>query len=221
MKNMTLLIPTYNEGTQLKKTVTFFQKNFPGLKLIVVDDGSTDRSIDQIINFDNILVIQNKENLGKSLAIKIGLSHVTTEWVCLFDADLRGLTATEIAAGFVKSKNENIDMVVFEQVEDPLICKWLKLNILLSGERCIKTKTLRDFFETENPYQYAFEIDFHNWLIKQNKKIELSEMHSKNRLKLSKWSPPVALKKSWSFYSYLLFNRPSLTSLNESHRRLS
>ena len=221
MKNLTLLIPTYNEGLQLFETISFFLNNFPELKIVVVDDGSTDGSIDLILNLKNILIVRNKENLGKSLAIKSGLQHISTEWVCLFDADLRDLAAQEIKIGFEKTKNEIVDMVVFAQAKDPIICKWLKLDFLLSGERCIRTQTLKVFFATEHPHQYSFEVDFHNWLIKKNKKTEIVEMHSKNKFKLAKWSPSIALKKSWSFYSYLLLGKLKSTSSNVSRHRPS
>jgi rhamnosyltransferase len=57
--------------------------------IIIVDNGSTDRTLDRIFP-DNVTVVRNGKNLGTSGAIVVGLEHALErgyDWAWLFDAD--------------------------------------------------------------------------------------------------------------------------------------
>ncbi|MBU2515173.1 glycosyltransferase family 2 protein [bacterium] len=81
------VIPVYNHenmiGTVIKQALLL---NYP---VIVVDDGSTDRTPDILKEFDNITVIRHKRNLGKGAALKSGFKEASkfADWAISVDAD--------------------------------------------------------------------------------------------------------------------------------------
>lgn len=87
---ISVLIPAYNEEKGVGKTVLscLNQTRMPD-EIIVVNDGSTDRTLDILKSFgDNITIINVHENTGnKSKAQEIGLRYVNTDIFVITDAD--------------------------------------------------------------------------------------------------------------------------------------
>ena len=89
----TIIVPVYNE----KKTILKVLKSLNEIKftkfqkeIIVIDDGSTDGTIDILKenkNFFDIL-LQNSKNEGKGSAVKLGLKHCNGDYIIFQDADL-------------------------------------------------------------------------------------------------------------------------------------
>ncbi|MGL4758284.1 MAG: polysaccharide deacetylase family protein [Patescibacteria group bacterium] len=89
--NVTALIPCYNEEKMVISTVqSLLNNDLPGLKILVVDDGSKDRSFIYLkktyANNPRVKII-TKPNGGKSTALNYGLSFVDTEYFVTMDSD--------------------------------------------------------------------------------------------------------------------------------------
>ena len=91
--NIDVIIPCYNEEKTIETTIIRSIENL-GTKdnLLIVDDGSTDKSnflIKNLANkFSNISLIKHEKNLGKGAAIKTALKKVKNEIVIIQDSDL-------------------------------------------------------------------------------------------------------------------------------------
>ena len=91
MAELSLIIPVYNEEKFLEQIV---QKTLSSLKdvdleLILVDDCSTDRSLEiaQKLECNNIKVLHHKENQGKGAALKTGFMAASGKYIGIQDAD--------------------------------------------------------------------------------------------------------------------------------------
>mgnify|MGYP001767744005 CR=1 FL=1 len=88
-KELTVIIPAYNEEAGISDTLAhlkpYVEKN--GWKVIVVNDGSTDRTKQILVNLSFVKVITHKVNRGYGASLKSGLSESTTELVAFYDAD--------------------------------------------------------------------------------------------------------------------------------------
>ncbi len=95
--NLSLVIPVYNEEKYIlklfKELKTYF--NSKNNEIIIIDDGSTDSSLEVIENFQNGLeynfflkIIKIKSNSGKGKAIQKGIEASVGEYILLQDADL-------------------------------------------------------------------------------------------------------------------------------------
>jgi len=157
---LTCLIPVYNEGPHLLQTVTLL-KTIPEItNYLIIDDGSTDNGLTLLSEkYPTIPIIRLKKNLGKSAAVRAGLSQLKTDLTLLFDADIRGLKPAEIQGG-IRSLQQNplISMLIFRRLHSPLIARLIRADIMLSGERIIKTSILRAAMtQSPPPVQYSME----------------------------------------------------------------
>jgi cellulose synthase/poly-beta-1,6-N-acetylglucosamine synthase-like glycosyltransferase len=86
---ITFLLPSYNEEKNIARCITSIKNlNYPQnlIKIIVIDDGSTDNTFKEASKFKDVMVIR-KKNGGKSTALNEGLKHVTTDFVGCLDGD--------------------------------------------------------------------------------------------------------------------------------------
>lgn len=81
---VSVLIPAYNEEEGLPKVI----EEIPDVvdEIIVVDDGSTDRTFEVAKNF-NVKVCRHETNRGKTAAIYTGVENATGDIIVLTDAD--------------------------------------------------------------------------------------------------------------------------------------
>lgn len=89
---VTVIVPCWNEEKTVSKTIhSILNLDYPQdkLKIMVVDDGSTDSTWKVVQKFQNHpqIELHTKENGGKYTALNYGLSKLTTDLVGCLDAD--------------------------------------------------------------------------------------------------------------------------------------
>lgn len=91
-----LVIPAYNEEERIDpflKSIVSFNNENPGVlsEIIVVDDGSSDKTIQTAKQFEQHLpqlkVIPHEKNRGKGAAVQTGVLNSTSDAVVFMDAD--------------------------------------------------------------------------------------------------------------------------------------
>jgi cellulose synthase/poly-beta-1,6-N-acetylglucosamine synthase-like glycosyltransferase/peptidoglycan/xylan/chitin deacetylase (PgdA/CDA1 family) len=91
LPGVTVLIPAYNEESVIVQTVTsVLLSDVTDIHVIVVDDGSTDRTLELLqSNFgkNEAVLILHQGNRGKAAALSNALSQASTEIVVTIDAD--------------------------------------------------------------------------------------------------------------------------------------
>lgn len=85
-----IIIPMYNRERFIERTInSCLKQNFENFEIIVIDDGSTDNSIEVVngINDAKIKLICHKTNRGVGPARNTGVEAATGEWAILLDSD--------------------------------------------------------------------------------------------------------------------------------------
>jgi len=124
-KFCTCIIPFYNEKDWIVGVLEKITQISKFDKIILVDDWSTDDSFDIARNFvrnnkfENIEIVSYKNNKWKSQAIQEWLKIVETDYVFLFDADLKKVEISEV-----------ICVIDGMYQEKQLICEYLDVSYL-------------------------------------------------------------------------------------------
>ena len=96
-KELTIIVPIYNEVDRIDMLESefqlFFEKSSMNPQVLLVDDGSTDGSLDTIKKLcktnTRFHFISFDQNRGLSAAILAGFHYAKTDWLGYIDADLQ------------------------------------------------------------------------------------------------------------------------------------
>jgi glycosyltransferase involved in cell wall biosynthesis len=101
---LSIVIPAYNEGLRIGKTLTetfsyLDNLNFES-EVLIVDDGSTDGTVDKVMESmergkGRLRLIRNPGNRGKGYSVRSGMLQARGEIVLFYDADM-SVPTTEI-----------------------------------------------------------------------------------------------------------------------------
>ena len=84
--SLSIVIPAKNEAATIGTVVTTARESFPDAEIIVVDDGSTDDTVD-VARGAGAIIVQHPESLGNGAAVKTGARTATGDIIALMDGD--------------------------------------------------------------------------------------------------------------------------------------
>ena len=125
---VTVLIPARNEQDTIGYTLTALAKQGHNLSIILVDDQSTDNTVEfaKKQGFQNLTIIEGKALEpgwnGKLWALEQGRTQIVTDFILLLDADIE-LKPGTINALLTKSRDDNLQLasvMAFLRMETPL-----------------------------------------------------------------------------------------------------
>lgn len=111
---VSVIIPIFNSEKYLKNTITsIIQQTLYNIEIILVNDASTDKSLEIINKFQNyddrIIVINLNNNKGAGFARNIGLSIAKGQYIIFLDSDDKFYSnMLEHAYNFAYSKNADV-----------------------------------------------------------------------------------------------------------------
>ena len=112
---VSVIIPAYNEEKSINDTINeiikVLKKNnlYKGSEIIVIDDGSIDKTKD-IISKKEVIVLSNPTNMGYGYSLKKGIKKAKNETIIITDADMT-YPFSDIPK-MLKEKEKGFDLVV-------------------------------------------------------------------------------------------------------------
>jgi len=89
MINISIIVPAYNAEKTILKTISSIQKqSYSSFELIVIDDGSTDKTCELLSTVsDPRLKVFSYKNGGLPVARNRGITHASGDYIAFIDAD--------------------------------------------------------------------------------------------------------------------------------------
>lgn len=115
-ENISIVIPAYNEDEGIRSTLTKLMSipEIQNAEIIVVDDGSTDNTIQTASEYP-VKVLCHRHNKGYGAALKTGIRKAIRDYIVIMDSD--GQHDPTYITALVKEL-ETCDMVIGERTED-------------------------------------------------------------------------------------------------------
>lgn len=92
MKTLTAIVPAYNEENTIAESLNSLLKQEYISEIIIINDGSTDKTLDIINQFKEIdsrvIVFSSLKNKGKGNSLNSARAMITSDYVVIHDADL-------------------------------------------------------------------------------------------------------------------------------------
>jgi glycosyltransferase involved in cell wall biosynthesis len=186
---LSCIIPAYNEAPRIGKVLDAVCGHALVDEIIVVDDRSTDNTV-EVAQRSGVKVISLERNSGKSNAVAAGILAASGSHVLLLDADLIGLTASDITALAEPICSGLADVSLSLRGNSPLPWQVIGLDYI-SGERIFRRDQVVKYLDEIGTLpRFGLEVWLnHLWLAD----------HS--RIKVVRWpdvmSPYKAKKMGW------------------------
>lgn len=195
-KKVSIILTTYNEALEIKETINNIKKFIPNAEIILVDDNSTDKTLEVAKNLNNPnLVCYSRKRRGLASAFLVGLINSTGDIIGWVDSNMSNVIKNYPE---MISKLNEVDVVIlsryvegstdernkFRVIISYLLNKFSKLilrskiNDVSSGLHVMK----REVLLSEVPIAYGHGEFFMELLIRLEKKghkiLELPYTHS-------------------------------------------
>jgi len=184
---LSVVIPAYNEEKRISQTLLaidhYLSQQDYSSEILVVDDGSKDKTAQVVKNFTNLIknlrLIDNRENHGKGWVVKQGMLEAKGEYRIYIDAD-NAISLDQIES-FWPYLEQGYDLVIGSiavkgaKIEEGaawyrrLLGKWSKYLIRLlaiweihDSQRAFKlfpAKVAEDIFSRQTIERWGFDIE--------------------------------------------------------------
>lgn len=198
--NLSVLVPAYNEGLNLKTTINKiyeFLNNCESIneyEIIVINDGSTDNTEEIILDLKTdikkIKLINLKENKSKAFALDVGIKYSKFEIIGTIDADgqynpndfkkMLGFLENDFdfINGYRHLRQDPNNTIIFSKIYNMILRILFNTDIkdFFSGIKLYKKKYLEIINFNSVPRFFIF------FFLKYNFKIKEIEIHHEKRL---------------------------------------
>ena len=174
MKDVSIIICAYNEEQNIAGVVEACCTYNPMADVLVVDDGSTDRTVavlKELRKQYNFRIELLQENQGKSWAMVHGVEHCKAEIILFFDADVSMITRQHFHSLLSPIREGRADMVL-GQPRETMIDYRINPFKSLTGERAMLRKDLLLILEDIREIRFGVETFINLYYRAEGKRIQ-------------------------------------------------
>lgn len=169
MKKVSIIIACYNHGKFLKQSIeSALNQDYKNLEIIVVNDGSTDNSLEIAESFDKVKIISHK-NKGVIFARNNAIKRSSGDYILPLDAD-DYLASNDVVSEMVKNLEKDKSDLVFgnykafgrmNQVIKPNFTT--VSDLLITSEISVTSLFTRKIFDKVGGYSDCMSGGYEDW----------------------------------------------------------
>lgn len=177
---ISVVIPNYNNGQYITRCLSsLINQSYQNIEIIVVDDGSTDNSVEVITQMQSSnqrIILIRQENAGVSSARNKGIERVTGDFLYFLDAD--DWVSNDFFEKVIACGLQDKDGVVFQSVlvDEATHGEYQKLAIYQSGIKNQK-QMLSEVISLYGIQGYGFNKVFRTEIVRREKIRFSEEVH--------------------------------------------
>ncbi|MHA1334000.1 MAG: glycosyltransferase family 2 protein [Candidatus Odinarchaeia archaeon] len=180
---ISVIMPVYNEEKYIKKSVKatkqILEEITPDYEIIIVNDGSTDRTLHKLSEFlDNprIKLVGYSENKGKGYAIKYGFNFTSGDIILFIDSDMdippnqirrfiHGLKFGDVVIGSKRHPKSKVNASFARKILSfifyclVLLFTGVRVRDTQCGLKAFKRKVLQQILPKLVTKKYAFDVE--------------------------------------------------------------
>jgi dolichyl-phosphate beta-glucosyltransferase len=195
---ISIIIPAYNEEKLVIKSLNiinqYLKKNYKKYEIIVVDDGSLDKTVKLIDKYSYAKLIRVKKNRGKGYAVMKGIC--ASKYSCLLITDVDLATPIEMVEKLQKEYDEGFDFVIgsrnlkgsniveyqpfYRRFAGKAFSKIVQIVIgykyadTQCGFKMINSKLAKKIVKKQTIWRWAFDVEY--ILIAHKMKVKIKEV---------------------------------------------
>lgn len=160
-QKVSCIIPAFNEEKTIVDTIKVALKTPEIGEVIVVNDGSEDKTKVKINELkaksSRLKVIHLKRNQGKGYAVVQGVKKSKSPNLLFLDADLANLKPYHLSSLVQPVVNNEVDMTIGPEIslQRP---RWIIGTLPFCGQRCLKKEIIRPYLKKLAKSQYGLEV---------------------------------------------------------------
>lgn len=85
---VSILTPVFNQSKYIAETIeSVLSQDYPFIEYLVIDDGSTDNTLEIVKNYASKLKWQTQSNVGEPSTVNIGVNMLSGDLICIVNGD--------------------------------------------------------------------------------------------------------------------------------------
>lgn len=185
---VSVIIPTFNDVEVLPQIVDVVKKSSIVDEIIIVNDGSTIENTKKIHQINNVTIIDQPTNMGKSMALKTGFLKSIGDIVCFLDADLKGLRSIDVFHLINPVVTHDYEMTLSKRGGFTVEMMWRLIGTgeSLTGERAFHRNIIQENLEIFDYHGFSIEVIMNKIFFKKYKIALVIFPFVQNQLKIKK-----------------------------------
>ncbi len=175
-KKVSIVICSFNEEKTIENVVRKCREYNPESEIIVVDDGSADRTEEILKNLNNEISFKNiwlPENKGKSNAMVVGVENAQNEVILFVDADISDIKEKHFTQLLSPILDEDVEAdMVLGIPSETLIDYRINPFKSLTGERAVLKKDIEPILENVRDIRFGVETYINLYFQAHGKKVK-------------------------------------------------
>lgn len=109
---VSIIVPAYNCEKYIRECIdSLLKQTYPNIEIIVVDDGSTDKTGDILEEYQGKIILMHQDNMGVCAARNLGIERCSGDYLLFIDSD-DYVSDDYVERLVIEAENHQSDLVV-------------------------------------------------------------------------------------------------------------